>query len=155
MKLFEAAPPDLVLRTLLVQGGAFTAKYEFLDEGAKKRFFVVANLDPENADTIILFTSTTQITKRRKHHKERAGLVLVPLNPKTYDGVVEECVIDCESPIKRKQADFLRDVKGRQYAPVTSVPEDIMKMIIEAVKEARTLSLAEKRLILGNEPPLG
>ncbi len=129
MKLFEAASATkLLLRTILVRGGAFKAKYECLDEGEKTRFFVVANLNPEGADKLILFTSTTQIAKRRKRHKTRADLILVPLDPHTYDGVSEKCVVDCESPIKRKKADFLKGVENREYTPVTTVPESIMQM---------------------------
>ena len=151
MKLFEAASATkLVLRTILVRGGAFKAKYECLDEGEKTRFFVVANFDPEGSDKLILFTATTQVSKRRKHHRARADLVLVPLDPATYNGVSEVCVLDCESPIKRKKIDFLKDVQDRKYTPVTTVPEDVMQRIANSVREARTLSPAEKRLILGD-----
>jgi hypothetical protein len=150
MKIFEApSASKLLLQTLLVRGGAFMAKYQCFVEEAKVRFFVVANLNPANDDKIILFTATTQVSKRRKHHKARADLVLVPLDPATYGGVSEKCVLDCESPIKRKREDFLKDVEDRVYTPVTTVPEDIMAKIAAAVREARTLSVAEKRLVLG------
>lgn len=79
MKLFETdAANKLVLRTLLVPGGAFQASYEFLDEGVKSRLFVVANRSPATDEKIILFSTTTQIEKRRRHHGTRADLVLVP-----------------------------------------------------------------------------
>jgi hypothetical protein len=152
MKLFEAAGASkLLLQTILVRGGAFKARYECFDEGEKERIFVVANLKPTGDDKIMLFTATTQIHKRRKHHRARADLVLVPLDPLTYDGVTEKCVLDCESPVRRKRTDFLKDVEGHVYTPLTTVPESIMAKIVAAVRETRTLSPAEKRLILGDQ----
>lgn len=150
MKLFEAdSAHRLVLRTLLVPGGAFQASYEFSDEGAKSRLFVVANRSPATDEKIILFSSTTQIDKRRKHHGGRADVILVPLDPKLYDGVTEPSVLDCESPVRRKRSDFVKHVEDHKYAPRTAVPASIMAKIVEAVRESRTLSPAEKRLILG------
>jgi hypothetical protein len=154
MKLFEAASASNLLRqTLLARGGAFYATYECSDEGEKVRFFVVANINPANDEKIILFTATTQIRKRRAHHGKRADLVLVPLDPKSYNGVTQLCVLDCESPIKRKKEVFLKDVDDRKYTPAGSVPEPIMKQIVAAVRAARTLSAIEKSLVIGESEP--
>jgi hypothetical protein len=151
MRLFEApSASKLVLQTLLVRGGAFRARCEFLSEGPKERIFVVANLKPAEDATIILFSATTQIAKRRAHHKGRAALVLVPLDPADYSGVTEPCVLDCESPIKRKISDFVKHVEDRQYTPLTTAPEAIMTKIVLAVRAARSLSAVEKRLVLGD-----
>jgi hypothetical protein len=150
MRFFEApSASKLLLQTILVRGGAFLADYQFLDEGIKSRFFVVANLNPAADGKIILFSATTQIVSRRKHHGSRADVVLVPLEPTTYDGVLVPCVLDCESPIKRKRADFVKGVVDRDYKPLTTVPQTVMAKIVAAVRESRTLSAAEKRLILG------
>lgn len=88
VKLFEASPSasKLTLGALLVRGGAFWATYECHNEGMKRRLHVVANQNPAGDEKILLFTATTQIGKRRKHHKNRADLVLVPLDPAIYDG---------------------------------------------------------------------
>jgi hypothetical protein len=154
MKLFEASSASSLLRrTLLVRGGAFHARYECLDEGAKERFFVVANINPANDDRIILFTATTKIAKRRAHHGQRADRVLVQLDPNEYDGVTEACVLDCESPVKRARGAFLRDVDERKYEPAATVPGSIMNRIAAAVRASRTLSAAEKRLIIGDLEP--
>lgn len=154
MKLSEVAPSKLILQTILVRGGAFLADYEFDGKGVKSRYFVVANHNPANDETIILFTATTQIDKRRAHRKDRADVILVPLDPVTYDGVKAPCVLDCESAIRRKRADFVKHVEERKYMPLTTLPEIIMARVVAAVREARTLSPAEKRLILGEPKPI-
>jgi len=152
MRLSEAASATrLVLQTILVRGGAFKAKYECFDEGQKDRFFVVANAKPVSDELLMLFTATTQITKRKKYHRNRADLVLVPLDPDTYDGVTEKCVLDCEFPIKRKRSDFIKHVDSHLYTPQTIVPDVIMAKIAVAVRQTRRLSLVEKRLVLGAE----
>ena len=150
MKLSEApSASKLVTRTLLAHGGAFRAAYQFLDEGHKERIFIVANAAPASDQKIILFSPTTQIEKREAHHKSRASLVLVPLHPSMWDGVTEPCVLDCEAPVKRKVEDFLKHCEEHKYKPLTSVPEAIMQKVVAAVGESRTLSAAEKRLVLG------
>jgi hypothetical protein len=151
MKLFEAqSASKLLVQTLLARGGAFWSAYECLDEGEKERFFVVANVRPADDDKVILFTATTQVKKRRAHHGSRADVILVPLDPAIYDGVSSQCVLDCEFPIRRNRSAFLKDVDDRKYTPTTSMPESIMQRIVAAVRAARTLSTAEKRLVLGD-----
>ena len=152
MKLFEASSASkLVLQALLVRGGAFRAQYEFWGEGLKDRIFIVANQNPSGDGTIILFSATTQIAKRRLHHGDRADLVLVPLDPATYDGVTHPCILDCEFPVKRKLADFVRHVEDRKYSPLTTAPDSIMDRIVAAVRASRRLSAAEKRLVIGDQ----
>jgi len=148
LKLLEVAPTALIARAILVRGGAFRAEYECLDEGKKQRFFFVANLNPENDSKIMLFTATTQIERRRKHHGNRADIVLVPLDPMTYPDIKQACVIDCESPIKRTREEFNRGVHAREYAPLGALPSTVCLRIAAAVREARTLSPTEKRLIV-------
>jgi hypothetical protein len=46
MSFFKVAPASLVLKTILVQGGAFRHRYEHLNEGTKLRYFFVANRAP-------------------------------------------------------------------------------------------------------------
>lgn len=149
MKLFEKFPPDLLLRSLLQRGAGFKAEYECLNEGPKPRFFFVANLSPETDDKLILFTSTTQEEKRRAHHGSRADEVLVVLEPSTYPDISQRCVIDCESPVKRTRSVFEQQATSRLYTPVARLPEEYQEAISAAVRNARTLSAAEKRLVLG------
>lgn len=148
MKPGDAVHPPSVLRAVLVPGGAFRALYECLDEGPKNRFFFVANREPANDQTIILFSPTTQIEKRRSHHRHRADLVLVPLDSTVYPDVTSPCVIDCESWIKRKRAVFEEQALAGLYSPRTPLPLRLLAKIRAGVSASRTLSPAEKRLIL-------
>ena len=108
-----------------------------------------ADLNPAADEKIILFTATTQEEKRRKHHGSRADLVLVTLEPAKYGGVTERCVLDCESRTIKSRAEFEKGASKREYTPLATLPDTIIAEIVAAVRESRTLSPAEKRLILG------
>jgi len=150
VNLGEVFPPELLLQAVLVRGGAFRADYEFWNEGLKERYFFVGNHEPHNDEKVLLFTSTTQIDKRQRHHRERAKLVLVEISKTDYPEIEQDSVIDCDCAIvRRARNDFEAQAKRREYRPLTPLPESIMAKICDAVRAAKTLSPVEKRTILG------
>lgn len=148
MTFASVMPPEWVLKAILKQGGAFKASHEFRDEGQKERYFFVANRSPASDELIVLLTPTTQIDKRRRHHRERADLVLVAVGPSDYVDIARPSVIDCESPIRWPRATFEAQALAGKYKPLPALPTAIFVRILAAISESRTLSLMEKRLIL-------
>jgi hypothetical protein len=141
--------PEEILRAIMVPGGAFKARYQYWDEGEKDRYFFVANRRPDVDEKLILFTATTQESKRRAHYRARADLVLVTIEPAEYPSLAVRSVVDFESPpIKRARTVFEQHALDGKYRPLPALPDAIFQRMLGAVAESRGLSVAEKRLIL-------
>jgi hypothetical protein len=148
MTLASVVPPALILKAILVRGGAFKATYQFSTEGLKERYFFVINRRPDADDKVVLLTASTQEEKRRQCHGARADVILVTVEPAEYSELRQRSVIDCESLIKRPRKDFEAQALARAYKPLPVLPESVIGRIVCAIAASRTLSTAEKRLIL-------
>ena len=74
--MWRSFPPDILIKTILVPGGAFRMAYAFRDgEPEKYRYFFVLNKSPESSEVILVSTATTQVEKRKRARgARRAGI---------------------------------------------------------------------------------
>ncbi len=147
-ELWESFPDDLLLGSVLVQGGAFRTPYEFGTEaapGEKWRYFFVVSLNPVDCDEILLLTATTRIEKRRKVRDPRT---LVELDPGTYPELDRVSVIDCNSLVPFPRDLLKRRIRERRFRPLDPLPDEVLRKVLAAISESKLVSPADRRLVL-------
>ena len=148
-RLFQAFPSDYIRDQIYIQGGAFRKKHQFATEGEKSRFFFILNLEPKEDDELIIVTTTTKIEGRRKYRRTE---VLVDLSPDDYEPLEVNSIIDCESASDSWEKSVLDNAIDRgKVEALRPIPQVILDRLCKAIASAKTLTVAQKRLILGDD----
>jgi len=145
--VWENYPADLILKQILVPGGAFRASHG--SQHSKNRFLFILNVTPVQDAVLMVATSTTQF----EHNRSKwPSTVLVDIAPCDYASLKEPSLINCEFIEKwDKQRDLIEKINAQRVQPLEPLPENVLTRIRDAVRQCRRLSSFEKRMILGDE----
>ena len=150
-QLWEHLAPDAIKQIILKPGGAFQMRYQYGNEGEKRRYFFVLNKRPEQDDRIVLLSPTTQIKKRRTCRR-RCPEVLVEISPRECSALEERSVVDCASkPIILDKKKLIEKVGRYEVQPLSPLSDSLLVCIHKAIASAKTWDAETKRLVLGEE----
>ena len=133
---------------LLRQGAVFRMWHEYKNEGQKYRYFIILNRDPQSDKMIVITTTTTQLEKLERKHRDQANPPLVYIHPSEYQDVKEFCVVDCQALKSYKKDELLADMEKREGKFLNLLPETILHKIIKIIDRDTTLPPSIKTLIV-------
>ncbi len=76
--------------------------------------------------------------------------VLVQISPVEFPELEKESIIDCESTISMQMMDLVAKVESGRIKPIGRVPETLLERLLAAVGNTRTMTPADKSLILAS-----
>jgi hypothetical protein len=145
-----ALPPRVLEQFLLVEGGAFRARYRFEnDTSAKHRYWFILNLAPRDDDVLVLVTPTTSIQRRRDARGSRLANALVDLTPQDHPGLACDCIVDCNSLVPWTKAELRSHIDANAVTPMDPLSREVLARLRHAVSFASVPSTRLKSLVLG------
>lgn len=138
-------PEKLIFPKIFVQGGAFRSGTE---EGSKYRYYFVLNQNPQNDDTILLVTATTQIAKYKSKYPPD---VLVEIRCSEYVPLKQNSLVNCELARAYSKKKLKKTITASKFEILEPLPATILKKLLSALAECKNVVPIDKQLALGEE----
>ena len=145
-------PPDQLRKLFsrrVRRGTILRATIEFIGGtgNIRAKYIVVVSNDPQNADPIVFFITTSQMAAYEKNAVFKENAVI--LAPKTIAELPLKTAINCRELYEFPRKDVEDLVANGEAAIVADLPDPIVAQIDEIVRKSKLISPADKKKILG------
>jgi len=144
-------PPKIRIPLCIEQGSVFNFFVDFDNpkRQSKNRYFVILNRNPKTDMALIMVTSTTQIQKKKEFIK-KIGIsdkTIVEVKTKEYSIFTSDSAFNCNDVFEVKMSDLIRKIEEKGSMNYPKLPDNILKRIIDGVKESPKISQSIKDLM--------
>jgi len=138
------------VKELIIQGGAFRKWHKFKYEPKKRRYFIILNKNPEDDETLLTVTATTQIDSvyDKAIKSNCSDNTLVEITNDDYDELPRNSIVDCNSITSLPKQTIIDGVLNQSIEVIIRPNDHIIQQLLAGVANSPTIEARHYKKII-------